>query len=41
MSLLEASGLTRMDFRFESGGAMVIMNNLVGLYDGSREPVLA
>jgi D-glycero-alpha-D-manno-heptose-7-phosphate kinase len=27
---LEAEGLARMDFRFESGGAMVIMNNLVG-----------
>lgn len=38
---LEANGLTRMDFRFESGGAMVIMNNLVGLYDGGRKPVHA
>jgi len=38
---LEASGLTRMDFRFETGGAMVIMNNLVGLFDSSRSPVLA
>jgi D-glycero-alpha-D-manno-heptose-7-phosphate kinase len=38
---LEANGLTRMDFRFETGGAMVIMNNLVGLYDGTRTPVHA
>ena len=37
---LEASGLTRMDFRFETGGAMVIMNNLVGVFD-ARRPVLA
>lgn len=28
-SALGAEGLARMDFRFESGGAMVIMNNLV------------
>jgi D-glycero-alpha-D-manno-heptose-7-phosphate kinase len=27
---LQEQGLTRMDFRFESGGAMVIMNNMVG-----------
>jgi D-glycero-alpha-D-manno-heptose-7-phosphate kinase len=27
---LHRNGLSRMDFRFESGGAMVIMNNLVG-----------
>ena len=27
---LREAGLPRMDFRFESGGAMVIMNNLVG-----------
>jgi D-glycero-alpha-D-manno-heptose-7-phosphate kinase len=27
---LRDAGLPRMDFRFESGGAMVIMNNLVG-----------
>ena len=27
---LQAEGLHRMDFRFESGGGMVIMNNLVG-----------
>ena len=27
---LEETGLTRMDFRFEAGGAMVIVNNLVG-----------
>ncbi len=26
---LQAAGLARMDFRFESGGAMVLMNNLV------------
>lgn len=38
---LEANGLSRMDFRFEGGGAMVIMNNLVGLFDGSRKPVHA
>lgn len=38
---LEANGLTRMDFRFETGGAMVIMNNLVGLFDTNRRPVLA
>jgi D-glycero-alpha-D-manno-heptose-7-phosphate kinase len=28
--VMQESGLTRMDFRFESGGAMVIINNLVG-----------
>lgn len=28
-SALHAAGLNRMDFRFESGGGMVIMNNLV------------
>lgn len=33
---LETNGLSRMDFRFESGGAIVIMNNLVGLFDGDR-----
>jgi D-glycero-alpha-D-manno-heptose-7-phosphate kinase len=38
---LENNGLTRMDFRFETGGAMVIMNNLVGLFDGSRSAVHA
>jgi D-glycero-alpha-D-manno-heptose-7-phosphate kinase len=27
---LQANGLSRMDFRFESGGAMVIMNTLLG-----------
>jgi D-glycero-alpha-D-manno-heptose-7-phosphate kinase len=27
---LDARGLTRMDFRFEAGGAMVILNNMVG-----------
>jgi D-glycero-alpha-D-manno-heptose-7-phosphate kinase len=27
---LEQNGLSRMDFRFESGGAMVMMNTLVG-----------
>ncbi len=30
---LQADGLSRMDFRFESGGAMVIMNTLVGKLD--------
>jgi D-glycero-alpha-D-manno-heptose-7-phosphate kinase len=30
---LDASGLTRMDFRFESSGAMVVANNLVGASD--------
>ena len=29
-AVLEERGLTGMDFRFESGGAMVIMNNMVG-----------
>jgi hypothetical protein len=30
-----------MDFRFESSGAMVIMNNLVGLYDSAAAPAHA
>ena len=38
---LEASGLTRMDFRFESGGAMVIMNTLAGTVGALTRPVLA
>jgi D-glycero-alpha-D-manno-heptose-7-phosphate kinase len=29
---LQTNGLSRLDFRFESGGAMVIMNTLVGKY---------
>jgi D-glycero-alpha-D-manno-heptose-7-phosphate kinase len=33
---LQQRGLTRMDFRFESGGAMVIMNNMVGSLDAAR-----
>ena len=28
--ILQANGLSRMDFRFETGGAMVIMNTLAG-----------
>jgi D-glycero-alpha-D-manno-heptose-7-phosphate kinase len=31
---MQAAGLVRMDFRFESGGAMVIMNNLVRASEG-------
>jgi D-glycero-alpha-D-manno-heptose-7-phosphate kinase len=38
---LQANGLSRMDFRFESGGAMVIMNNLVGLFDSALKPAHA
>ena len=33
---LHARGLTRMDFRFESGGAMVILNNMVETLNASR-----
>jgi D-glycero-alpha-D-manno-heptose-7-phosphate kinase len=33
---LQADGLTRMDFRFESGGAMVIMNNLASTYERAK-----
>ena len=39
--VFEASGLTRMDFRFESGGAMVIMNTLAGTVGALTRPVLA
>jgi D-glycero-alpha-D-manno-heptose-7-phosphate kinase len=35
---LEAAGLARMDFRFESGGAMVIMNTLAGKVGALAEP---
>jgi D-glycero-alpha-D-manno-heptose-7-phosphate kinase len=35
---LESNGLTRMDFRFESGGAMVIMNTLAGRYEAAARP---
>ncbi len=38
---LQANGLTRMDFRFESGGAMVIMNNLLGKLDAPERRVPA
>jgi D-glycero-alpha-D-manno-heptose-7-phosphate kinase len=38
---LKDNGLTRMDFRFEGGGAMVIMNNLVGQFHAGLKPVHA
>ncbi len=38
---LQASGLNRLDFRFESGGAMVIMNTLVGKLDVRTRPAHA
>ena len=38
--LLESRGLSRMDFRFESGGAMVIVNTLVGTAPRSSKAVL-
>jgi D-glycero-alpha-D-manno-heptose-7-phosphate kinase len=37
---LESRGLSRMDFRFESGGAMVIVNTLVGKAPRSSKAVL-
>ena len=37
---VESRGLSRMDFRFESGGAMVIVNTLVGKAPRSRKAVL-
>jgi D-glycero-alpha-D-manno-heptose-7-phosphate kinase len=37
-AVLEERALTRMDFRFESGGAMVIMNNMVGSLAAVRSP---
>jgi D-glycero-alpha-D-manno-heptose-7-phosphate kinase len=38
--VLESRGLNRMDFRFESGGAMVIVNTLVGKAPRSSKAVL-
>jgi D-glycero-alpha-D-manno-heptose-7-phosphate kinase len=38
---LEAEGLNRMDFRFESGGAMVIVNTLVGKFGALRKAAYA
>jgi D-glycero-alpha-D-manno-heptose-7-phosphate kinase len=38
---LQGSGLTRMDFRFEWGGAMVIMNTLVGGFNRLANPAHA
>jgi D-glycero-alpha-D-manno-heptose-7-phosphate kinase len=38
---LHARGLTRMDFRFESGGAMVILNNMVETLNASRNHAYA
>jgi D-glycero-alpha-D-manno-heptose-7-phosphate kinase len=38
---LHARGLTRMDFRFEAGGAMVIVNNMVGTLSASRRDAVA
>ena len=35
---LEGNGLSRMDFRFESGGAMVIMNTLAGKVGALAKP---
>lgn len=38
--MLESRGLSRMDFRFESGGAMVIVNTLVAKAPHSSKAVL-
>ena len=38
---MQAEGLTRMDFNFESAGAMVIVNNVVGALADSAVGAIA